>query len=200
MFSFKVAIFDVDGVLILPPKLFSDTYCEKYGVNLEKLLPFYASKEFKNCSIGKLDLKEAIKIHNDKWQWEGDPAELIDEWLQAENYPNKQLVGTVEKLRKQGVKVYIATQQEKYRATFLRDVVFKDKFDGFFSSCDLGLHKNTEEFWEEIIKTLRKDIIGLKPEDIIFFDDKQKIVDVASSKRIRAYLYTKYDDVAERLE
>jgi HAD superfamily hydrolase (TIGR01509 family) len=199
MKPFKVALFDVDGVLILPPKLFSNIYCEKYGVNLENLLPFYASKEFKDCSIGKLDLTEAITIHDDKWHWEGNPAELIDQWLKAENFPNQQLLKIVEELRRQNVKVYIVTQQEKYRAAFLRDIVFKDKFDGFFVSCDFGLHKDTAEFWQEVLIKLKKDVENLEPADIVYFDDKQKLVDVASSQGVKAYLYTRLQDATQRL-
>ncbi len=199
MSKHKVALFDVDGVLVLPPKLFGDIYCEKYGIDPEVLNPFYRSKEFRNCSIGKMDLKEAIKIHNDKWQWDGDPAELIDEWLQSENYPNHELLKIVEKLRISGTKVYIVTQQEKYRAAFLRDIVFKDRFDGFLASCNLGVHKETPEFWEKVIKQLRVDVDNLAPEDVIYFDDKQMLVDAASKKGINAFLYTKLDDVIQEI-
>jgi len=199
MYNFKVALFDVDGVLVIPPKLFSDVYCDRYGVDLEKLLPFYSSKEFENSSIGKLDLKEAIRIHNDKWQWDGDPDDLISEWFQAENYPNDELIKKVRELRAKGIKVYVATQQEKYRATFLRDTVFKNVFDGFFASCDLGLHKDTGEFWNKVVTQLQKDILGLNPREIIYFDDKQKLVDVASTTGINAHLYTDYDSAAKLL-
>lgn len=33
--KYKIVLFDVDGVLLLPPKLFSQQYCEKYGVDAE---------------------------------------------------------------------------------------------------------------------------------------------------------------------
>ena len=198
MSKYKVALFDVDGVLILAPKLFSKVYCEKNGLDPEALAPFYASKEFRDCSIGKQDLKEAIKVHNDKWQWDGDPAELINEWLEAENYPNHELLKIVEKLRINGTKVYIVTQQEKYRATFLRNIVFKDRFDGFLASCNLGVHKETPEFWEKVIKQLQVDVDNLAPEDVIYFDDKQMLVDAASKKGIKAFLYTKLDDVIQQ--
>ena len=195
----RVALFDVDGVLILPPKLFSDVYCEKYGVDLEGLLPFYGSKEFKDSSVGKLDLKEAIKIHNDKWHWRGDPADLINEWLQVENYPNLELLKIVDDLRKSGIKTYVVTQQEKYRAAFLKDVVFKDRFDGFFMSCEMGLHKDSEEFWQKVLKTLEGEVKDLELSDVIYFDDKQKFVDLAASKGVRSCLYTKLDDVTQQL-
>jgi HAD superfamily hydrolase (TIGR01509 family) len=199
MSKYKVVLFDVDGVLILPPKLFSDIYAEKRGINPETLTPFYLSKEFRNCSIGKSDLKQAIKAHNDKWQWEGDPAELIDDWLEAENYPNHELLKVVESLRHGGTKVYIVTQQEKYRAAFLRDKVFKGRFDGFLASCDFGVHKETPEFWQKVLEQLNRDVEDLDPEDIIYFDDKQKLVDAAAAAGVRAYIYTKLEDVTQQI-
>ena len=72
--SYKVVLFDVDGVLIIPPKLFSQQYCEKYGVDPTQQERFYATKEFRDASVGKFDLKEAIKLHNDMWRWSGKPA------------------------------------------------------------------------------------------------------------------------------
>lgn len=199
MSKYKVALFDVDGVLILPPKLFGDIYCEEQGIDPAVLNPFYISKEFRNCSIGKLDLKEAIKIHNDKWQWDGDPAGLINEWLEAENYPNHELLKVVEGLRSSGAKVYIVTQQEKYRAAFLRDIVFKGKFDGFLASCDFGVHKETPEFWQKVLERLSQDVENLAAEDVVYFDDKQKLVNAASAKGIKAYLYTKLEDVTQQI-
>lgn len=195
----KVIIFDVDGVLIIPPKLFSDVYCEKYDVDLDNLLPFYSSKEFKDCSINKLDLKEAIKIHNDKWLWNGDPADLIREWLEAENRINQELLKIVGKLRDSGIKVYLASQQEKYRASYLREEIFKDLVDGFFISCDLGLHKDTSEFWKKVLELLKKDKTSLRPEDIAYFDDRQKLVNVASQAGINACIYKNLDDVTKHI-
>lgn len=199
MSKYKVALFDVDGVLIVPPKLFSNIYAEKHGIDIKNLSPFFASKEFQDSSIGKLDLKDAIRAHNDKWQQSGDPAELIDEWLEAENYPNHELLKVVQDLRNNGIKVYIVTQQENYRAAFLRDVVFKDRFDGFLVSCDLGVHKHTPEFWQKVLEQLGQDVANLAPEDVVYFDDKQRLVDAASAKGINAYLYTKLEDVTQQL-
>lgn len=199
MSKYKVALFDVDGVLIQAPKLFGDIYCEEHGIDPADLKPFYKSKEFRNCSIGKMDLKDAIKIHNDKWQWAGDPGDLIDAWLEAENYPNQELLDIIELLRNSETKVYIVTQQEKYRADFLRDLVFDGKFDGFLASCELGVHKETPEFWQTVLERLSDDVIDLAPKDVVYFDDKQLLVDAARKQGIKAFLYTKLSDVTQEI-
>ncbi len=199
MHNIKVVLFDVDGVLIQAPKMFSEVYCEKYKIDYEKLEPFFKSKEFKDCSVGRMDLKKALAVHNDKWQWKGEFDELIDKWMQTENYPNNELLKVVEGLQKSGIKTYIVTQQEKRRKKFLNDVVFKNKFDGIFASCDLCLHKDTIHFWEKLLELLKQEDCDLRPRDIVYFDDKQKLVDLANSVGINAYLYKDTDGAKRTL-
>ena len=52
--KYKIVLFDVDGVLLLPPKLFSQQYCEKYGVDAELQGQFYSSQEFKDALYRKI--------------------------------------------------------------------------------------------------------------------------------------------------
>lgn len=196
---YRIVLFDVDGVLIIPLKMFSVQYCEKYGIDLNKLEQFYLTKEFQDSGLGKFDLKDAIRIHNDKWQWSGEPDELLRLWFEGENHPNEKLLKIVQELRENGFPVYIATQQEKYRAKYLKDVVFDNKVDGMFVSHELGVGKHTPDFWDMVLSSLTKSHPDVKPSDIAYFDDKQSLVDLARSKGIDAYLYTKLEDVETAL-
>lgn len=195
MSKFKAVLFDVDGVLILPPRMFSEIYCEKYGKDLSRLEPFYKSYEFQNALIGKMDLKDAITAHQDKWQWDGDLDQLINEWLEGENYPNQELISIAKELRASGTKVYIVTAQEKYRASFLRDKVFAGIYDGFLASCDIGFPKHAEEFWQEVIRTVNED-----PAGIAYFDDKPSLVELTKGLGINAYVYTDVESVKKIVE
>ncbi|HRF28069.1 MAG TPA: HAD-IA family hydrolase [Candidatus Saccharibacteria bacterium] len=187
----KVLLLDIDGVLMQQPKLFSEIYCERYGVSIDKLLPFYSSKEFLDCSIGKYDLKQAIRDHRDKWQYTGDLDSLLSEWFEAERYPNEKLVELVKNLREQGVCVVIVTQQEKYRTAYLKQNVFSDMYDDFFVSCELGLHKDSKDFWDEVLKRLDVSLPG----EVLYFDDKQSLVTLAKSVGIDAHLYQSVEQV-----
>ena len=191
----RVLLLDADGVLVLPPKLFSEVYCEKYGIDPEKQQQFYATDDFKQALLGNLDLIEAIKQHNDLWQWEGDFNELVVMWLEAENYPNKDLVDLVNEYRQQGLPVYLATQQEKYRAKYLNETMFGDVLDGMFCSCDLHANKHDKSFWQSVIKSLSSKYEGIAPHEIVYFDDRQTIVDVAKDCGLDAHLYTEVSDV-----
>jgi FMN phosphatase YigB (HAD superfamily) len=192
--KYKVVLFDVDGVLIIPPKLFSEQYCEKYGVNKELQEQFYYTKEFQNSSVGKFDLKKAIRIHNDKWQWQGDIDELLEMWFAGEDHPNRALLNVVEQLRINNSKVYLATQQEKYRKKYLEEATFKNKIDGIFCSCDIGYAKHENYFWKAILNSLK-----IQPGDIAYFDDKQNLVELARQHGIAAFLYKSAEQVKNEL-
>jgi putative hydrolase of the HAD superfamily len=191
----RVLLLDADGVLVMPPKLFSEVYCEKYGVDPEKQQRFYATDDFKQALLGKLNLVDAIKAHNDLWQWRGDFSQLVEMWLEAENYPNEDLVDLINIYKKQGLPIYLATQQEEYRANYLKETMFRDLLDGIFCSCDIRANKHDKSFWQSVIKSLSNKYEDIAPNEIAYFDDRQSIVDVARACGLDAHLYTKVGDV-----
>lgn len=193
----RVLLLDADGVLIIPPKLFSEVYCEEYGVDPGKQQQFYATDEFKQALLGKLDLIEAIKIHNDLWQWRGDFRELVEMWLETENHPNKDLIDAVHSYRQHGLPVFLATQQEKYRARYLQEKMFGNMLDGMFCSCDIQLNKHDADFWRSVIRSLRNKYADIMPGEIAYFDDRQAIVDVAKECGLDAHLYTEVSEVTD---
>ena len=199
MGGYKVLLLDVDGVMLIPPRPFSQDYCQKHGIDPAEQAEFYASKEFKDASIGKFDLKDAIRLHHKMWQWRGDPQLLLDMWFEAENRPNEALFNVVREVRAAGTFVYLATQQEKYRAKFLEEDVFKDKIDGAFISCDLGYHKADDQFWQGVLGRLGKLHPNVRPGQIGYFDDRQNMVDKARAFGIDAHHYTDVARVKEIL-
>jgi len=100
-------------------------------------------------------------------------------------------VELVKNLREQGVCVVIVTQQEKYRTAYLKQNVFSDMYDDFFVSCELGLHKDSKDFWDEVLKRLDVSLPG----EVLYFDDKQSLVTLAKSVGIDAHLYQSVEQV-----
>lgn len=195
MTNYKILLLDVDGVLALPPRLFSEIYCERYDIDNKNQEKFYSTDEFKQSLLGKLDLKDAIKARNDLWHWEGDFQKLVEMWLEAENYPNKDLVDLVDNYRLHGLLVYLATQQEKHRASYIQQVMFRNHIDGMFCSCDIHKNKHDIKFWQEVLRLLIQKYPGTEAKEIAYFDDRRSIVDVAKECGIDAHLYTKISDV-----
>lgn len=111
--------------------------------------------------------------------------DLLKFWFETESAKDPEILKIISGLRSKGVKCYVATRQEKYRLQYIWEIIgLKDYFDGVFSTCDIGCDKKEPEFFHYVFQKL-----GLKPEEIMFFDDSQTNVENARSLGIEAYLY-----------
>src|SRR5258708_4443241 len=170
----KAILFDVDEVVIKREKYFSQKYSEEYKVPQEQVMEFFKG-EYQDCAIGKMDLKEVLPKYLKKWGWQGSLEEFMDYWFTSETELNEPLLEVVKQLREKGVLCCLATNNEKYRAQYLLDVVgLKDYFDQAFVSAFVGAKKSQAEFYKYIFNDL-----NLKPEEIMFWDSAQGEVDVA---------------------
>lgn len=189
----KAVVFDADGVVINSPGYFSIQYEKEFGVSNDIIQPFFKGR-FTDCVVGKADLKEELALLLDDWKWKGTVDELLNFWFKAEHYINERVVKEIEALRKRGIKCYLGTQQEKYRMDYIKkEMGFERIFDKIYSSCDIGYEKTDKRFFEFIYNDLNK-AEDIKPEEIMFWDDKQSIVDVSKELGWRGYLYTNFDD------
>ena len=57
--SIRAVLLDADGVAIKPHPYFSQRLEDDFGISAEKILIFFRG-EFKNCTLGKADLKDEI--------------------------------------------------------------------------------------------------------------------------------------------
>jgi len=129
------------------------------------------------------------------WHWDGEPEALLKRWFEHENSIDEPLQELLLKVRAQGVPVYLATNQEKYRADYLRRVMFPGTFDGIFVSCELGLAKPDPHYFELILEQLQQSDPDLLPNDLMFFDDSPSHVEGAIAAGLRAEVYTGHDQI-----
>jgi putative hydrolase of the HAD superfamily len=188
----KCILFDADGVVIERER-FSKQYSRKHGISNEEMLPFFKGIH-RECIAGKVDLKLALKEWLPKWKWKGTTDNFLQYWFESENKLNERVIKTVEGLKAEGIKCFIATNHEKYRVTHMKEVMgFDGIFDGIFFAGNIGFKKPEKEFYEYILKNL-KDKHGFNPAEIMFFDDEQKNVDGAKKLGIDAYFYKSFKD------
>lgn len=186
--NIKAILFDIDGILITgEKKLFSHRLAEEYNIPLEKVNEFFEN-DFRECSFGRADLKEKIQPYLIKWNWKGNVEDFLKYWFESESiknkYINKEILNKIEKLREQGIKCYIASRQEKYRMKYIsNNLDLKKYFDGVFCTCDIGYDKSEPEFFHKVLKEL-----NLAPEEVLFFDDREKNIETAKSLGIEAHL------------
>jgi len=128
------------------------------------------------------------------WGWKGTVDELLTFWFTAESGVDTRLIAHIGTLRKKGIRCYIATNNEKWRAQFIWETLgLHSFFDGIFSSADMGHSKNQMEFWEKVHGHVSE---GAK-EDILLWDDEVKNVETAQSFGFLGEQYTTFPAYAE---
>lgn len=191
---YKVALFDADGVTITPPRPYSYQHAETHRLDVKKFEAFFGG-DFQLALRGKADLKELIMKHASLWKPNGDPQYILNAWFEAENFPNHPLLGFIQQLRSQDTKCFLASDQEKYRAEYLKRSMFSDEFDGMFLSCDIGVTKRDPTFFPSVMARLSAKIPKLQPRHIIYFDDNETNVFNAKKAGIDAWVYQDVDQV-----
>jgi len=191
----REVLFDVDGVIVKSrEKYFSQRLAEKQGLTLEEVMPFFKG-DYQLCTIGKADLKEVLPKYLASWKWTDSIESLLEFWFSEERELDAKVIQVVDRLRSRGIKVGLVTDNEEYRGRYLLDEVgLGQKFDDIFISCRMGVKKSNPEFFNKVIQTT-----GLKPEEIQFWDDDQKNVDVAKLVGIDGRLFTNSTDIRENL-
>ena len=106
-------ILDADGVLI-DGESFSATLTRDYDVDHDKEKEFFTTK-FQDCLVGAAHLKESIAPYLSSFGWEGSVDDFLTYWFKAGHSINEPFIEYVQKLRKSGLQVVLATNQEKYR-------------------------------------------------------------------------------------
>ena len=184
----KGIIFDTDGMVVITD-MFSVKYCKEYNVPYEVILPFFKN-EFQPCLIGKADLKEQIKPYLEKWGWKQSVEDFLDYWYKAEHNVDQRVVDEIEKLKKSGIKCYLATNQEKYRTDYIKNQMgFSKVFDQIFSSAEIGYKKPQVEFFDRVMAE-----IGFKKDEVQFWDDTEKNVLGAKEFGLDARRYKSFDE------
>ena len=194
-----VILFDADGVLTLPEEVFSVVYTRSHGLDPKPFEDFFRN-DWHPIVTGQKDLKESISENPGLWQWPGTPEELLDYWFKTEDVRNEELLDVIRQLKALGKACFLATDQEKYRGEYMKNVMFKDLFNDYFISAELGVTKTDPQFFEAIITTLRQTMPDLDAQNIVFFDDSQSKVDTARSVGINGQLYTGVEQVKALLE
>lgn len=185
----KAIVFDADGVVINSPNYWSVQYEKEFGVSNDIIQPFFKNK-FQECLVGKADLKEELNSILNDWQWKGSVDGLLEYWFRAEHFIDEKIIKEIEKLKDSGIKCSLGALQEKYRAEYIRKNMGFDKiFDKTYFSCDIGYKKPEKEFFEFI-----QNDLSLKPEEIMFWDDKKSNIDSAKEMGWQAYHYTDFEE------
>ncbi len=182
----RIVLLDIDGVINFG-QMFSHRYSKKYNVPISTLAKFFDGV-FQDCIVGKADLREELTHVLKEWKWKQSVDELLAYWFLDEVEYDQQILDTIYKLKKRGIKVYGASNQEHHRAKYLIEKTrLKDYIDEFFISAHLGVKKPDVNFYQKVLDTL-----GAEPSAIAYWDDDDGNVENAKKLGIRGYLFTDF--------
>ncbi len=147
---------------------------------------------FLDCIVGRADPKQEIAPFLSAWGI-NEPVEAhLTRWFEVEREVDQRLLAAVKTLRQRGIRCYVGTNQERYRAAYLRnEMAFAHLFDGVFASAELGVAKPEALFFAKATEA-----IGVPPNEILFWDDYSKNVEAAREYGWHAELYTTFDAFA----
>lgn len=174
---------DADGVLINGER-FAVVLSRELKVDPVKEREFFTTT-FQDCLVGEADLRESVAPYLSSFGWDRDVDSFLEFWFKAEHSLNEDLMEYTAVLRSQGIKVVLATNQEKYRTKYmLEHMGFEGKFDEIYSSAHMGFKKPDQRFYSKII-----DDLGVGPGEAIFWDDDERNIQGAQELGIQSVLF-----------
>ena len=100
----------------------------------------------------------------------------------------------VRNLKRKGYITAMLSNTEKPSVRHFEEQKYYDLFDPAVFSCVEGFRKPDPTIYKKLISVLK-----LRPEQIIFFDDKRENVDAAASLGIIAEQYTSFESLEKTL-
>jgi putative hydrolase of the HAD superfamily len=177
-------LFDADGVI-------QHSRTEDLSALLERSLGFVPAEleafvsevvEAERPALaGQADFAEVLEPLLAKWGAPGRARAFAAEWA-CSIEADAEVLALVGKLRRQGILCALATNQQSYRAKYMRHTLgYDDVFERSFYSHELGFMKPDVRYFEAIVASL-----PFPPEQVLFIDDLAKNVASALSVGLRA--------------
>lgn len=184
----KAMFWDADGVLIKSKHLFTEQLERDFGMDTKKMLPFFLGV-FRECAIGKADLKEELAKVVDDWGWRGTVEELVHYWFTKGTEIDETVLAFVKEIHESGVPTFMVTDNEKYRGEYLRGILEGKVFDNIFFSGELEHRKNEDVFWETVYDAVKEKIPFLEKNEILYIDDDKNDIETAKKFGLTTYHY-----------
>lgn len=184
MATIRAVLFDADGVVQTPGAGWRDHVaglCGDAAAGNAFLEAVFAAE--KPCLTGTGDFRSALAEVLEVWRSSVDVERALQVWTMIE--PDEAVLGLASRLRRGGVQVALATNQQRYRADYMtRQLGYGAYFDHLLYSCDLGYAKPSIEYFSGALNR-----IGIAPEEALFLDDHADNVAAARQAGLHADVF-----------
>ena len=183
----KVFLFDVGNVLMYPFSF------EGFYNSLNIKEDFDSFKEFfiRTCILsesGKISDYDFFNGIIKEYDLDIDIDEIRKIYLDSDGDFNPEALDLLKKIKSKGYKIYILSDLKETDFSDFKAHVSEDLYDKFYKSYEIGYTKPDKEIFEYVIND-----IGVEPNNILFFDDKEKNIEGAKKLGIDARLVNSYN-------
>jgi len=187
-------LFDADGVLQDVPGGYEAAAAPYLGERAMEFLHRAWNDELPTLA-GQAELLPLVEVALGDFGVSAPLEEVFQAiWLRIE--PSKESLALVRALRRNGYGVHLGTNQERNRATHMREVLGYDAlFDVSCYSWELGVRKPDPAFFAEATRR-----IGADPAAILFIDDSTRNIAAARDVGLAAEQWTFADGHATLLD
>ena len=196
----KALLFDIDGVLIWHEKWFSTTLSPKEYYDPVAILGEYHKGEVNiACERGVADPFVEIMPYLKRMKWNFSAKDYFDRKYSFERqYIDFELLKEISQLRNRGYKIFIGSNQNRYRKEYLKKEMKIDEiFDDSYFSCDFGYVKPEEEYWANVQAKITQNFKGIEKSNILFLDDLACNVESANAFGYQTKYIRTREDVFE---
>jgi len=183
---------DVDGVLVdgrpEDGRHWQTSLEEDLGFTSETLHETFFAPHWENIVLGRAGLMEHVTAALQRIAPHVRPAEFVSYWFENDSRVAAALLKELSVVRSAGIRVYLATNQEHLRASYLMEKLgLAEHVDGIFYSAGLGAKKPDGEFFAKV-----QAAVGLHGHDMLLVDDDRRNVEAALKAGWQALHWTRH--------
>lgn len=191
----KNIILDIGGIILDDGKENLRKYLQVSEEETEKLYKIvYGSKGFRQYLLGYINLEECMNLVISENQ---EYKDYIEKMLLKSNLkdivPIKSDVLQVIRKLKERYKIYFLSNITKETYEYIEEIL--NEFDGGIYSFKVHLCKPNPEIYKKLLYTY-----NLKKEESIFFDDRQRNVDIGNKLGIKSIKFDTEQDILDVLQ
>ena len=191
----KNIILDIGGIILDDSKENLRKYLQVSKEETEKLYKIvYGSKGFRQYLLGYINLEECMNLVISENQ---EYKDYIEKMLLKSNLkdivPIKSDVLQVIRKLKERYKIYFLSNITKETYEYIEEIL--NEFDGGIYSFKVHLCKPNPEIYKKLLYTY-----NLKKEESIFFDDRQRNVDIGNKLGIKSIKFNTEQDILDVLQ
>ncbi|MGB3345237.1 MAG: HAD-IA family hydrolase [Aequorivita sp.] len=193
----KVVFFDIGGVLLTNGwgHKSRQKAAEHFGFNYDEMnvLHNFIYNVFEIGSISIDDYLDTAVFHVPR----DFTKEEFKDFMYAQSVELPKMLAYVREWKKQTELPIFALSNESRELNDYRIDKFKlhEVFDGFFSSCYVGMRKPDPRIYKEAMQ-----IVQVKPLETIYFDDRELLAKTAEKLGMNAVHYKKFETTQKILE